>query len=492
MPILIAASLFVFLTSAIVLFGYRRYVRAGWLYENMKPAPAAGVSPESVGVPGFYTVTQFVEAIGKRLPPSPANAGRYRRELIAAGYRTAAALGFYQGLKVTLALTFGAVAALLQFKLRFNLAGQIAYIAVAALGGFRLPDFVLARRVKLRRRKLRQALPDALDLMVVCAEAGLALERTLRVVGRELAIVHPELSDELNLATLEVTAGTRRRDALENLALRTGEPEVRKFVTVLVQADRFGTEISEALRSHSGFMRTRRRIDAEERAGTVSVKLIFPIFLFILPCILLVTVGPAALQIWKQRLTHNQRLSYMIDLSSAHPRLVAGALLPLVMLAAYFDIRWRRIPNWLTLSGIVVGLALNSTLDGWSGLRLSAEGFLLGFAVYLLFYCIRAMGAGDVKLMGAVGAIAGPVGWFPVFLATALASGLIAIGLSLAKGRLRKTLWNVGFLLFELMHFRAPYYRRSELDVTSPRALRSPHGVAIAAGVAVCVALSWR
>ena len=266
MPILIAASLFVFLTSAIVLFGYRRYVRAGWLYENMKPAPAAGVSPESVGVPGFYTVTQFVEAIGKRLPPSPANAGRYRRELIAAGYRTAAALGFYQGLKVTLALT-GAIGRIASIQVELNLAGQIAYIAVAALGGFRLPDFVLARRVKLRRRKLRQALPDALDLMVVCAEAGLALERTLRVVGRELAIVHPELSDELNLATLEVTAGTRRRDALENLALRTGEPEVRKFVTVLVQADRFGTEISEALRSHSGFMRTRRRIDAEERAG---------------------------------------------------------------------------------------------------------------------------------------------------------------------------------------------------------------------------------
>ena len=170
-------------------------------------------------------------------------------------------------------------------------------MAVAALGGFRLPDFFLARRVKARRLRLRRALPDALDLMVVCAESGLAMDRTLRLVGRELALVHPDLSDELNLLALEVTAGTRRKEALENLAIRTGEPEVRKFVTVLIQADRFGTEIAEALRVHGDYLRVRRRIDAEERAGKVAVKLVFPIFLFILPCILLVTLGPAAIQI---------------------------------------------------------------------------------------------------------------------------------------------------------------------------------------------------
>lgn len=182
----------------------------------------------------------------------------------------------------------------------------------------------------------------------------------------------------------------------------------------------------------------------------------------------------------------------MIDLSPIQPHLAAGALLLLVAVAAYFDVRWRRIPNWLTLSGIVGGLALHTWLEGWAGLRLAGEGFLLGFGVYLLFYCLHAMGAGDVKLMGAVGAIAGPAGWFPVFLATALAAGTIAIGVSAVKGRLRKTLWNVGFLLFELLHLRAPYYRNPELDVADARALRTPHGMAIAAGVAVCVALSWR
>jgi tight adherence protein C len=297
MALLIAASIFICIAGGITLFGYRRYVRAGRLYEGIKAA-ATEAPTAYPGAGAFYTVTQFVEAIGKKLPPSPANTRRYRDELIAAGYRSLTAASFYAGLKILLAVAFAALAALLQFKTRLNLAGQIAYVGIAAFSGYRLPDFVLARRLKRRRRKLRQALPDALDLMVVCAEAGLALERTLRVVGRELALVHPELSDELNLATLEVNAGKRRREALENLAVRTGEPAIRKFVTVLVQAERFGTEISEALSNHAEYMRTRRRIDAEERAGKVSVKMVFPIFLFILPCILLVTVGPAALQIW--------------------------------------------------------------------------------------------------------------------------------------------------------------------------------------------------
>ena len=298
----IAASLFLVLTGAITLFGYHRYVRPGQFYENIQPAPGReeAAPAASPGVPGFYAVTEVVETIGKKIRPSTANAQRYRTELVAAGYRSASAATIYNGLKVSLALAFSLIAAVLQFETRLNLMGHLAYIALAAFGGFRLPDFFLARRVKRRQRNLRQALPDALDLMVVCAEAGLALERTLRVVGRELAVVHPELSDELNLATLEVTAGKRRRDALENLAARTGESSIRKFVTVLVQADRFGTEISEALRNHSEYMRSRRRIDAEERAGKISVKMVFPIFIFILPCILLVTVGPAALQIWNK------------------------------------------------------------------------------------------------------------------------------------------------------------------------------------------------
>ena len=143
-------------------------------------------------------------------------------------------------------------------------------------------------------------LPDALDLMVVCVEAGLGLDQAVRSVSEELRITHPEISEELGLVTLEMRAGKRRVDALKNLADRTGETELRKLVAILIQADRFGTSIAESLRTHSDFMRVRRRQDAEERAGKVGVKLVFPIFFFLLPAMLVVAAGPGLLQVFKQ------------------------------------------------------------------------------------------------------------------------------------------------------------------------------------------------
>jgi tight adherence protein C len=296
MAIIIAAFLFFLIGGAIALFGYQRYVLPGKTYEKLKPVPANGGSP---GAPLTYSVASLVEGIGNKLPPPSATSSLHRTELVAAGYRSASAPRVYYGAKLALMASFCAIAILLQFQLRSSLATQAACIGIAALAGFRLPDFVIARRVKRRRLRLRQALPDALDLMVVCAESGMALDRTLRVVGRELAEVHPALSEELNLVTLEVSAGSRRREALENLASRTQEPVIRRFAAVLIQADRFGTEISDALRTHAEWLRVRRRIDAEERAAKVSIKLVFPILLLILPCILLVTIGPAVLQVWK-------------------------------------------------------------------------------------------------------------------------------------------------------------------------------------------------
>jgi len=130
-------------------------------------------------------------------------------------------------------------------------------------------------------------------------EAGLGLDQALQNVGRELAGSHPELSDELGLVTLEMRAGKRRAEALRNLAQRTGEPELRKLTAILIQSDRFGTSMAEALRTHSEFMRTRRRQDAEERAAKVGVKLVFPIFFFILPSIMVVAAGPGILQVFK-------------------------------------------------------------------------------------------------------------------------------------------------------------------------------------------------
>jgi prepilin peptidase CpaA len=159
----------------------------------------------------------------------------------------------------------------------------------------------------------------------------------------------------------------------------------------------------------------------------------------------------------------------------------------LVTIAALTDLRSRRIPNWLTLSGVVAGLLLQTALGGFSGLKMSAGGLVLGFGSYLALYCVRAMGAGDVKLMAAVGAIVGPWNWVFVFVATALAGGVLSVILMAQKGRTKETLWNVWFIVTELMHLRLPYQKRKDLDVKDSRALTMPHGVAIAAGTLLCL-----
>jgi tight adherence protein C len=170
-------------------------------------------------------------------------------------------------------------------------AGSAAYFA---------PNWVLDSLVSRRQETIKFALPDALDLMVVCVEAGLGLDQAILSVSTELEVTHKEISEEFKLVTLEMQAGKRRTEALRNLADRTGEPELRKLVAILVQTDRFGTSMAESLRTHSDFMRVRRRQEAEERAGKVGVKLVFPIFFCILPSMLVVVAGPGLLMILKQ------------------------------------------------------------------------------------------------------------------------------------------------------------------------------------------------
>jgi prepilin peptidase CpaA len=173
---------------------------------------------------------------------------------------------------------------------------------------------------------------------------------------------------------------------------------------------------------------------------------------------------------------------------SIPPRGAQLVLVVLVLIAAFCDARTRRIPNWLTLSGVLAGVALNTFLyPGLSGLWLSLKGLALGFGVYLFLHLLRAMGAGDVKLMAAVGAVVGPSNWIAVFTATAIVSGAAAIVLMAARGRVRRTLWNIGYILSELILLRPPYLRRSYLDVKHPGALTLPHGIAIAAGTVFCI-----
>jgi prepilin peptidase CpaA len=172
---------------------------------------------------------------------------------------------------------------------------------------------------------------------------------------------------------------------------------------------------------------------------------------------------------------------------------VSITLIALILVAAVYDLLYRRIPNWLTIGGVLAGIALNSFIyRGWPGLRLSLLGLLVGFAAYFILYSLRAMGAGDVKLMAAIGALVGVRDWFGIFLLTAIIGGVAGLAMVAARGRLKKTLWNVGFILSEMKSGRPAYVRREELDVKNPKSVGLPHGAVIALGTIVFLGLSAR
>lgn len=184
-----------------------------------------------------------------------------------------------------------------------------------------------------------------------------------------------------------------------------------------------------------------------------------------------------------------------------HPRgqglpALEAILLTLVLGAAVYDVRYRRIPNWLTLAGVLAGFAMNIFLgwdspQRWSGFFFALKGTGLAFGLYFVLYAIRAMGAGDVKLMAAVGSMIGWEDWFGVFILTAVVGGVMAVLVSIAKKRLGRTVWNVGFILSEMKQGRPAYLQREELDVRSPKAVGLPHGAMIAIGTLFFLAVSF-
>jgi len=176
-------------------------------------------------------------------------------------------------------------------------------------------------------------------------------------------------------------------------------------------------------------------------------------------------------------------------------------LLTLVLAAALYDVRYRRIPNWLTATGVLVGLLMNAFLGDWRiptpansqiwpGLRFSLIGLAMGFGLYFMLYAIRAMGSGDVKLMAAVGAMVGWQDWFGIFIFTAILGGLMALIVVVAKKRAVKTFWNVGFILSEMKSGRPAYLKNEELDVKSSKAMGLPHGAVIAVATLFFLAMS--
>jgi tight adherence protein C len=240
------------------------------------------------------------EPLSRLIPKSPNEVGSTAKKLMMAGYRNKSAVTIFFGIKVSLILC--ALFILMMSGALQSMPPENLVIALVTCigGGYILPDFILSTRVSARQEKIQLALPDALDLLVVCVEAGLGLDQAILKTSEELRVTHADICEELNLVNLELRAGKPRKEALRNLADRTGVEDINGLVSMLIQTDKFGTSIAQSLRIHSDALRTKRRQRAEEKAHKVSVKLVFPLVFLIFPAMFVVILGPGVIKIIKQ------------------------------------------------------------------------------------------------------------------------------------------------------------------------------------------------
>jgi len=249
------------------------------------------------------TVTKMSERVARlSLPKEDWDKSVLRLRFANAGIRTPSAAAIYFAVKTVLALALPAIA-LIVFGNAFQ-AGERIYLLLTVLAasalGFYLPNVVMRRLVESRQRKLFEDLPDALDLMTVCVEAGLGLDAAMLRVTQEIGVKSHALKDEFDMVLLELRAGSGREKALRNLSLRTGVEDIDTLAAMLIQADRFGTSVGDSLRVYTDNLRTKRRLRAEEQAAKIALKLLFPLMFFIFPTLLAVLVGPSAIQIVRQ------------------------------------------------------------------------------------------------------------------------------------------------------------------------------------------------
>ncbi len=236
--------------------------------------------------------------VGSLLPAAAgARATRAQIMMLRAGYRSSEATLAIQGMRVLTPDRAGHRGSCDTGLYRTNPFFVLLFVVVL---GYMLPEMWLLWKIKNRQRRLRLALPDGLDLLVICVEVGLGLDQSLLRVAQELRIVHPELSEELQMVNLEMRVGKTRLDALRELARRTGLDELKSLVAMLIQTERFGTSIAQSLRVFSDELRTRRRQQAEEMSAKTTVKMVPPLVFFVFPALLVVILGPAIITLMRQ------------------------------------------------------------------------------------------------------------------------------------------------------------------------------------------------
>lgn len=294
----VTVAVFVLLLAGVAGGGY--YV---WVADSEGSAaattalPAAGweLPDEDAEIGG---IGGFLAQVGGMLPAKAGEREIIREELASAGFRDARHVEAYNGARWVAMIGLPLATLVVTALFDADLVMLITACAFAAAVGHGLPDRYLRKKRKSRRKAIHQGLPDFLDLLVVSLDSGLVLEQGIADTARDLESAHPVICEELRAFQNESFAGATREDALRNLAKRTGEKEMKKLTSLLIQADRFGASVSKVLRTQATYMRLRRRQAAEEMAHKVGVKLIFPIFFLIMPSMFLVTAGPALLQLF--------------------------------------------------------------------------------------------------------------------------------------------------------------------------------------------------
>jgi len=240
---------------------------------------------------------RVTEPLNRIVPISAIEAAKLQKQLMQAGYRALDAPMAFHAIQVSLVVAMPSIVMTLYFILGGNLRTYAIWSLLGSALGFYLPRKILKSKIANRQQRIRWGLADTLDLMVVAVEAGLGLNAALNRVAEELKVPHPDLHDELELVNLEIRVGRAREEALRNLAERTGVDDIRSFVALLVQADRYGSSIARAVRVFSESLRTKRRQRAEQASQKAALKLLFPLTAFLFPVIIIVILAPAALNL---------------------------------------------------------------------------------------------------------------------------------------------------------------------------------------------------
>ncbi|MCW8839398.1 MAG: type II secretion system F family protein [Gammaproteobacteria bacterium] len=301
----VTIQILVFLSTTLLLYGVFLWLTSG--DQDIKRRlreiqEGTGLTSRETHKEGTFQV-RWIQPIGDIiLPKDDWTQSQVKKKLVRAGFRSERAIRTYYGLKILLAvllpvliivplIIIGTIPVIEQTT-------AIASLVIVAIVGYYLPSLYLYSRAKARREEFSEGFPDAMDMLVVCVEAGLGLDAAIQRVGKEMALSHPELAIEFNILSLELRAGKGRAEALRALAERTDVDQVKNLVALLIQAEHFGTSIATALRDHASEMRLMRIQFAKEKAAKLPVKMLFPIIFFIFPALFIVVLSPAVLRIY--------------------------------------------------------------------------------------------------------------------------------------------------------------------------------------------------